>query len=85
VIAAFAEDEYDLPPPECRDPRPRPCTSPSHRWSRWEGQDAEPDRLWAVDPKADGEAPATLVRVALFGDAVGTIARGLPRAPRLYC
>ena len=36
----------------------------------------------AVDAKTHREAPATWVRVALLGDAVGTLARGLPRAPR---
>ena len=39
----------------------------------------------AVDTKADGEASATWVRVAVFGDTVGTVAPGLPRAPRVYC
>ena len=36
----------------------------------------------AVDAKTDGEVPATWVRVALFGDAVGAVAPRLTKGPR---
>jgi single-stranded DNA-binding protein len=39
----------------------------------------------AVDAKADGEAPATWVRVALFGDAVGALAPRLTKGAEVYC
>lgn len=39
----------------------------------------------AVDTKADGEAPATWVRVALFGDTVGAMAPRLTKGIGVYC
>ena len=39
----------------------------------------------AVDTKADGEAPATWVRVAVFGDTVGTVAPRLTKGAEVYC
>jgi single-stranded DNA-binding protein len=39
----------------------------------------------AVDTKADGEAPATWVRVAFFGDTVGTVASRLTKGTEVYC
>ncbi|MGI8427387.1 MAG: single-stranded DNA-binding protein [Actinomycetota bacterium] len=39
----------------------------------------------AVDTKADGEAPATWVRVALFGDTVGTLAPRITKGTEVYC
>lgn len=39
----------------------------------------------AVDAKTDGEALATWVRVALFGDAVGALAPRLTKGAEVYC
>jgi single-strand DNA-binding protein len=39
----------------------------------------------AVDAKGDGEAPATWVRVALFGDTVGELAARLTKGAEVYC
>jgi hypothetical protein len=39
----------------------------------------------AVDAKTDGEAPATWVRVALFGDAVAAPAPTLTKGTQVYC
>lgn len=57
------------------------------------GKDAEirstrDGKLWAafpVDAKVDGEAPATWVRVALFGDTVSTLAPRLIKGTQVYC
>ena len=56
------------------------------------GKDAEvrtarDGKPWApfpvtVDAKADGEAPAIWVRVALFGDVMGAL---VPSAPARWC
>ena len=39
----------------------------------------------AVDTKADGEAPATWVRVAFFRDTGGTVASRLTEGTEVYC
>ena len=39
----------------------------------------------AVDAKADGEGPATWVRVAFFGDAVATLDPRLTKGTEVYC
>ena len=39
----------------------------------------------AVDAKADSETPTTWVRVALFGDIVGTLAPKLTKGADVYC
>ena len=39
----------------------------------------------AADTGADGEAPATWVRVALFGDTVGTVDPRLTKGTQVYC
>ncbi len=38
----------------------------------------------AADTKADGEAPATWVRVAFFGDTGGTVASRLTKGTEVY-
>lgn len=39
----------------------------------------------AADARADGEAPAMWVRVALFDDAVGALAPRLIKGTVVYC
>jgi len=39
----------------------------------------------AVESKSDGEAPATWVRVALFGDTVATLPPRLTKGAEVYC
>jgi single-stranded DNA-binding protein len=41
--------------------------------------------LWRLGAKADGEAPATWVRVALFGDVVAALAPRLTKGSEVYC
>jgi hypothetical protein len=53
-------------------------------------RNARDGKLWAsfpvaMDAKADGEAPATWVRVALFGDAVAALAPRLTNGTEVYC